>query len=319
MQPYRTLPLLQPSAKVRADLGVGSISHLKMQDDHISGLKEPQYVPQSQAMTAKAKHDELIMKQKVRRPCETVQGSVVIVAGGEEDTATLQGAGAGAGAETGGGRGSRRGSLTGGGGTSSLKDNSDQQKPKKKDKIKSDFMKINKSTFRVGGQVVQLKAPLFDPDTHTDTDTQYPQLRKHSAGNLLTTPAGDHDTEGENLSIAKKRSGGRSRSLCYTVTTTRVEELDDDDQVTIRPGSQTSRVESEQVEEEEVQEQQQQVECTIKLNVPEVREEVEVVEVEETVRLTLPRPPPPPPATVETVSVSQTVRVRRDDYNYPYW
>nr|XP_045609522.1 LIM domain-binding protein 3-like isoform X2 [Procambarus clarkii] len=70
-QPYRTLPLVQPSAKVRSDLGVGSISHLKMQDDHISGLKEPQYVPQSQALTIKAKHDELIMKQKTQQSLTT--------------------------------------------------------------------------------------------------------------------------------------------------------------------------------------------------------------------------------------------------------
>nr|XP_045609525.1 PDZ and LIM domain protein 3-like isoform X5 [Procambarus clarkii] len=72
-EPYRTLPLVQPSAKVRSDLGVGSISHLKMQDDHISGLKEPQYVPQSQALTIKAKHDELIMKQKVTGTLQQIQ------------------------------------------------------------------------------------------------------------------------------------------------------------------------------------------------------------------------------------------------------
>ncbi|XP_069941427.1 LIM domain-binding protein 3 isoform X2 [Cherax quadricarinatus] len=70
-QPYRTLPLLQPSAKVRSDLGVGSISHLKMQEDHISGVKEPQYVPQSQALAVKAKHDELIMKQKTQQTLTT--------------------------------------------------------------------------------------------------------------------------------------------------------------------------------------------------------------------------------------------------------
>ncbi|XP_042229977.1 LIM domain-binding protein 3-like isoform X2 [Homarus americanus] len=70
-QPYRTLPLVQPSAKVRADLGVGSISHLKMQDDHISGVKEPQFVPQSQAVAAKAKHDEIIMKQKTQQSLTT--------------------------------------------------------------------------------------------------------------------------------------------------------------------------------------------------------------------------------------------------------
>ncbi|KAK8747446.1 hypothetical protein OTU49_016813 [Cherax quadricarinatus] len=70
-EPYRTLPLLQPSAKVRSDLGVGSISHLKMQEDHISGVKEPQYVPQSQALAVKAKHDELIMKQKTQQTLTT--------------------------------------------------------------------------------------------------------------------------------------------------------------------------------------------------------------------------------------------------------
>ncbi|KAK8747438.1 hypothetical protein OTU49_016813 [Cherax quadricarinatus] len=72
-EPYRTLPLLQPSAKVRSDLGVGSISHLKMQEDHISGVKEPQYVPQSQALAVKAKHDELIMKQKVTGTLQQIQ------------------------------------------------------------------------------------------------------------------------------------------------------------------------------------------------------------------------------------------------------
>lgn len=72
-QPYRTLPLLQPSAKVRSDLGVGSICHLKMQDDHITGVREPQYVPQSQAVTARAKHDELIMKQKVTGTLQHIQ------------------------------------------------------------------------------------------------------------------------------------------------------------------------------------------------------------------------------------------------------
>ncbi|XP_042229992.1 LIM domain-binding protein 3-like isoform X5 [Homarus americanus] len=72
-EPYRTLPLVQPSAKVRADLGVGSISHLKMQDDHISGVKEPQFVPQSQAVAAKAKHDEIIMKQKVTGTLQQIQ------------------------------------------------------------------------------------------------------------------------------------------------------------------------------------------------------------------------------------------------------
>ncbi|XP_047469390.1 LIM domain-binding protein 3-like isoform X3 [Penaeus chinensis] len=64
-EPYRTLPLVQPSAKARSDMGIGSISHLKMQDDHISGDKQPQLAPHSQALAAKAKHDELVMKQKV--------------------------------------------------------------------------------------------------------------------------------------------------------------------------------------------------------------------------------------------------------------
>ncbi|XP_071540322.1 uncharacterized protein [Panulirus ornatus] len=74
-EPYRTLPLVQPSAKVRTDLGVGSISHLKMQDEHISGVKEPQYVPQPQAVAAKVKHDELIMKQKVAGTLQQIQQS----------------------------------------------------------------------------------------------------------------------------------------------------------------------------------------------------------------------------------------------------
>ncbi|XP_066967654.1 PDZ and LIM domain protein 3-like isoform X6 [Macrobrachium rosenbergii] len=64
-QPYRTLPLVQPTAKpYSGDLGPGSIIHLRMQDEHISGVREPKASPESQALAAKAKHDEIVMRQK---------------------------------------------------------------------------------------------------------------------------------------------------------------------------------------------------------------------------------------------------------------
>ncbi|KAK8389026.1 hypothetical protein O3P69_020771 [Scylla paramamosain] len=72
-QPYRTLPLLQPSAKPRTDLGVSTISHLGTQEDYFTMPKEPQYVPLPQAATVMAKQDEFLMKQKVTGTLQHIQ------------------------------------------------------------------------------------------------------------------------------------------------------------------------------------------------------------------------------------------------------
>ncbi|XP_064106109.1 PDZ and LIM domain protein 3-like isoform X2 [Macrobrachium nipponense] len=73
-QPYRTLPLVQPTAKpYSGDLGPGSIIHLKMQDEHISGVREPKASPESQALAAKAKHDEIVMRQKNQNPANSAR------------------------------------------------------------------------------------------------------------------------------------------------------------------------------------------------------------------------------------------------------
>ncbi|XP_066967656.1 PDZ and LIM domain protein 3-like isoform X8 [Macrobrachium rosenbergii] len=73
-QPYRTLPLVQPTAKpYSGDLGPGSIIHLRMQDEHISGVREPKASPESQALAAKAKHDEIVMRQKVTGSLQQIQ------------------------------------------------------------------------------------------------------------------------------------------------------------------------------------------------------------------------------------------------------
>lgn len=72
--PYRTLPLVQPTAKpYSGDLGPGSIIHLRMQDEHISGVREPKASPESQALAAKAKHDEIVMRQKVTGSLQQIQ------------------------------------------------------------------------------------------------------------------------------------------------------------------------------------------------------------------------------------------------------
>ncbi|XP_068233215.1 PDZ and LIM domain protein 3-like isoform X4 [Palaemon carinicauda] len=73
-EPYRTLPLVQPTAKAYSgDLGPGSIVHLKMQDEHITGVREPKAAPESQAVAAKAKHDEIVMRQKVTGSLQQIQ------------------------------------------------------------------------------------------------------------------------------------------------------------------------------------------------------------------------------------------------------
>lgn len=76
-EPYRTLPLVQPTAKVYAggDLGAGSIVHLKMQDEHITGVREPKASPETQNLAAKAKHDEIVMKHKVAGSLQQIQQS----------------------------------------------------------------------------------------------------------------------------------------------------------------------------------------------------------------------------------------------------
>merc|ERR1712002_1435768 len=72
--PYRTLPLVQPTAKVYSgDLGAGSIVHLKMQDEHITGVREPKAAPETQALEAKAKHDEIVMRHKVTGSLQQIQ------------------------------------------------------------------------------------------------------------------------------------------------------------------------------------------------------------------------------------------------------
>lgn len=65
-QPYRTTPLVQPSVKVITELGIGSYSHLKLQEEICSGAREPQLVPVSPAQANAIKANEFIMKQKVR-------------------------------------------------------------------------------------------------------------------------------------------------------------------------------------------------------------------------------------------------------------
>jgi len=52
--------------KFNPDLGVGSVQHLKMQDEHISGVKEPSNLP-SQHEIAKQKANELLMKEKTQQ------------------------------------------------------------------------------------------------------------------------------------------------------------------------------------------------------------------------------------------------------------
>lgn len=57
-QPYRTSPLIQPTAYEKLDLGPGSSQHLKMQADYLTGAKEA--IP-----FADSRASEFCMKQKV--------------------------------------------------------------------------------------------------------------------------------------------------------------------------------------------------------------------------------------------------------------
>lgn len=294
MQPYRTLPLLQPSAQPRTDLGKKAISHLKTQEDYFNMPREPQYVPQ--AVTARAK-DDFMMKQKVRKPFETALASVVSGRGGEEE----QGA-------------APRHTVSravknkneGGEGTllqdSSLSEGSAEEKSKKNKKTgaSSNVKKLNKSTFKIGGEIVQLKKPPENTVVSSDEAQPQIQLRKHSAGNLLTV--GDHERE-EQLHLANRSAKGRSRSLGYTVYTTQLDE--DSDQVLLTADSVRSLSPHPEVDHSD-----QAVECTVQLAQPAVEPEISTVEVEHTIRLSHPKPKP----EVQTVDVSQTVRVKRDFY-----
>lgn len=293
MQPYRTLPLLQPSAKPRTDLGKSNISHLKTQEDYFAMPKEPQYVPQPQAVLAQAKQEEFIMKQKVRRQSEAALASVVSVGGGEEERRPWQ---------------QRRLSLAtrqsneGREGASTQESSSSEdgsQKSKKKD-AKSDLKKINKFTFKIGGEIVQLKKPPASEVASSEDAAPQVQLRKQSAGSVLT--ADDHEHE-ERLRVASKLAKGRSRSLGYTVYTTQMEE--DSEQVLLTADSVQSLTQHDAA----AAQPQQTVECTVQLAGP-PRQKANTVEVEHTVTL----PTPKPKSEVQSVDVSETVRVQRDYY-----
>lgn len=64
-EPYRTLPLIQPSVKVLNEFGAGTYSHLKLQEEICTGVREPQLVPVTPAQAQALKANEFIMKQKV--------------------------------------------------------------------------------------------------------------------------------------------------------------------------------------------------------------------------------------------------------------
>ncbi|MPC18612.1 hypothetical protein E2C01_011500 [Portunus trituberculatus] len=298
-QPYRTLPLLQPSAKPRTDLGVSSISHLGTQEDYFTMPKEPQYVPMPQVATVMAKQDEFLMKQKVRKPFEAALTNVVSVGGGEE--------------ERGAALGRRLSSIArridqGGQGTQlDLEDSlanegneEDKSKKNKKKDANTNVKKINKCTFKIGGEIVQLKKPPENSAMSSDDASPQIQLRKHSAGNLLTV---DDSEREEQVRLASRSAKGRSKSLGYTVYTTQLEEHSDevlltaDSVLNLSPHPETDQSE-------------QAVECTIQLAAPPAEPEVSSVEVEHTIKLPHPKLMP----QVQSVDVSQTVRVKRDYY-----
>lgn len=288
VQPYRTLPLVQPSAKARSDMGIGSISHLKMQDDHISGDKQPQLAPHSQALAAKAKHDELVMKQKVRRPPLAAVGGVDGQGGGEEEGEAMQGGcegGAVRGREGGGPRAAprRRNSAAAASGATAAAPSGG--------KVKDDFMKINKTTFNIGGQVVQLKDPGKGEALEEESKPTL-TLRRRSA---KASHEGDLEKSLDSLRLAQRAEGGRSRSLGYEVTTSRLEELEDNVVLPL-----PSKDEPE-------------VEYTFSLRPPPAAREVSSMDVEETVKLVVPRPKPVQPE-VQSVNVRETVRIRRTYY-----
>lgn len=290
MQPYRTLPLLQPSAKPRTDLGVSNISHLKTQDDYFTMQREPQYVPQPQAVLAKAKQDEFMMKQKVRRQSEAALASVVSVGGGEEEY--------GAGTQRRHSLAARQNNEEREGGRTQESSEDSSKKSGKKD-ANADVKKINKFTFKVGGEIVQLKKPPASEAASSEDAAPPVQLRKHSAGNVLI---GEDREREEQLLVASKSAKGRSRSLGYTVYTTQLEE--DSDQVLLTADSLRSLTPR-----DAAAQSQQTVECTVQLAAPR-NQNVSTVEIEHTVKL----PPLKPKTEVQSVDVTQTVRVQRDYY-----
>lgn len=298
VQPYRTLPLVQPSAKARTDMGIGSISHLKMQDDHISGDKQPQLAPHSQALAAKAKHDELVMKQKVRRPPLAALGGVDSQGGGEEEGEAMQGGyegGAVRGREGGGGPRAaprRRNSAAAASGATAA---AAAAAAPSGGKVKDDFMKINKTTFNIGGQIVQLKDPGKGESLEEESNPTV-TLRRRSAADSQER---DLEKNMDSLRLAQRAEGGRSRSLGYEVTTTRLEELEDNVVLPL-PDIPTSKDE-------------QEVEYTFSLRPPPAAREVSSMDVEETVKLVVPRPKAVQPE-VQSVNVRETVRIRRTYY-----
>lgn len=60
------MPIIQPSPKIQEQLGPGSTIHLKMQGEHITGIKEP--APVNQSQINRERGNELLMKQKVTPP-----------------------------------------------------------------------------------------------------------------------------------------------------------------------------------------------------------------------------------------------------------
>ena len=291
MQPYRTLPLLQPSAKPRTDLGVSAISHLGTQEDY---FMMPQYVPQPQAV---AKQDELSMKQKVRRPFEATKASVVSVKEGEEERGaaprcTLSPI---AGSDDQGGDGiqSEEPSPSEGIGE-------DISKKNKKETPNKNVKKINKSTFKIGGEIVQLKKPPKNLLVNIDNVPPQIQLRKHSEGNLLTVSGNDRE---EQVRLSSRSAKGRSRSLGYSVYTTQLDEHSE--QVLLTADSILSLPPHPELDQSD-----QTVECTVQLREPIVEPETSTVETEHTIRL----PQPKPKSEVQSVDVSQTIRVKRDYY-----
>ncbi|XP_018024566.1 LIM domain-binding protein 3, partial [Hyalella azteca] len=66
-QPYRTTPLVQPTAKAITELGIGSYTHLRLQEEICSGAREPQLVPVTPAQANALKANEYIMKQKTQQ------------------------------------------------------------------------------------------------------------------------------------------------------------------------------------------------------------------------------------------------------------
>lgn len=78
--PTAAMSMQSQPHKFNPDLGVGSVQHLKMQDEHITGVKEPSNMP-SQAEVAKQKANELLMKEKVIGSLDQIQQTQQTLAG----------------------------------------------------------------------------------------------------------------------------------------------------------------------------------------------------------------------------------------------